>query len=68
MRVSISSFLLLRWNADAATMPRRVYKLALPHADAVPAGTPLKAQLPLPATRPYMIAGINAKQGVIRLV
>ena len=51
----------------AAPDPDFLYKLALPHADAVPAGTPLKAQLPLPATGPYLIAGIDTEQGVIRL-
>jgi peptide/nickel transport system substrate-binding protein len=35
-------------------------ELALPAADAVPAGTPFKARLPLPATGPYMIASYDA--------
>ena len=35
-------------------------KLALPTADAVPANTPFKARLPLPATGPYMIASYHA--------
>ena len=48
--------------------PDFLYKLALPMADAVPAGTPLEARLPLPATGPYEIAGYDAKRGVIRLV
>ena len=48
--------------------PDFLYKLALPIADAVPASTPVKAPLPLPATGPYKIAGYNAKRGVIRLV
>jgi YVTN family beta-propeller protein len=48
--------------------PDFLYKLALPIADAVPADTPLDARLPLPATGPYVIAGYNAKRGVIRLV
>jgi peptide/nickel transport system substrate-binding protein len=38
-------------------------KLALPPAYAVPAGTPLKAKLPLPATGPYMISSFDAKRG-----
>jgi peptide/nickel transport system substrate-binding protein len=38
-------------------------KLALPAADAVPASTPLKARLPLPATGPYMIASFNPTRG-----
>ena len=42
-------------------------KLALSSAYAVPAGTPLKAPLPLPATGPYMIEGYNGKHG-LRLV
>ena len=33
----------------------------------MPAGTPLKARLPLPATGPYMIASYDPKHGV-RLV
>ena len=48
--------------------PDFLYKLALPNAAAVPAGTPLKAQLPLPATGPYKIAAMDARRGVIRLV
>jgi peptide/nickel transport system substrate-binding protein len=48
--------------------PDFLYKLALPVADAVPATTPLHARLPLPATGPYMVAGYDAKRGVIRLV
>jgi peptide/nickel transport system substrate-binding protein len=42
-------------------------KLALPEYDAVPASTPLHAQLPLPATGPYEIAGWRRK-GVVVLV
>ena len=42
-------------------------KLALPMADAVPAGTSLDAHRPLPATGPYVIASYDAKRG-IRLV
>ena len=38
-------------------------KLALPAADAVPADTPFKARLPLPATGPYMIASYDAARG-----
>ena len=38
-------------------------KLALPTADAVPADTPFKGHLPLPATGPYMIASYNAGRG-----
>ena len=52
----------------AAPDPDFIYKLALPIADAVPAGTLLEARLPLPATGPYQIAQIDAKRAVIRLV
>ncbi len=45
-----------------------IYKAALPLADAVPAGTPLDARPPLPATGPYEVAGYDAKRSVIRLV
>ena len=48
--------------------PDFLSKLALPMADAVPAGTPVAARLPLPATGPYEIASYNAKPGVVRLV
>ncbi len=48
--------------------PDFLYKLALPMADAVPAGTPLEARLPLPATGPYEVAHYDAKRGVVRLV
>ena len=48
--------------------PDFLYKLALPIADAVPATTPLRARLPLPATGPYEIAKVDAKQGEIDLV
>jgi peptide/nickel transport system substrate-binding protein len=51
--------------------PDFLYKLALPIADVVPASTPLRARLPLPATGPYEIAELDAKrpeQAVIRLV
>ncbi len=51
-----------------AADPDFLYKLALPMADAVPAGTPLHARLPLPATGPYEIAGYDVKRSVIRLV
>ena len=47
--------------------PDFLYKLALPAAFAVPAGTPVKARLPLPATGPYMIAGYDPKHR-LRLV
>jgi peptide/nickel transport system substrate-binding protein len=47
--------------------PDLLHKLTLPAAFAVPAGTPLKPQLPLPATGPYMIASYDAKRG-LRLV
>jgi YVTN family beta-propeller protein len=47
--------------------PDFLERLALPASDAVPASTPLKARLPLPATGPYMIASYDAKRGV-RLV
>ena len=50
-----------------AADPDFLYKLALPIADAVPAGTPLHAHLPLPATGPYKIAGYDLKRSVIRL-
>jgi YVTN family beta-propeller protein len=52
----------------SAADPDFLYKLALPIADAVPASTPLEARLPLPATGPYMVAGYDAKRGVIRLL
>jgi YVTN family beta-propeller protein len=48
--------------------PDFLYKLALPNADAVPASTPLKAHLPLPATGPYEIARIGSTRDVVRLV
>ena len=48
--------------------PDFLYKLALPIADAVPATTPLRARLPLPATGPYEIAKVDAKQAEIELV
>jgi peptide/nickel transport system substrate-binding protein len=38
-------------------------KLALPAADAVPADTPFKARLPLPATGPYMIKSYDLDHG-----
>jgi len=47
--------------------PDFLHKLALPAAFAVPAGTPLNARLPLPATGPYLIASYNPKRRV-RLV
>ena len=47
--------------------PDFLVKLAFPAAYAVPASTPLKARVPLPATGPYMIASYDAKRGV-RLV
>jgi peptide/nickel transport system substrate-binding protein len=47
--------------------PDFLIKLALPDYDAVPASTPLHAQLPLPATGPYKIAGWRRK-GVVVLV
>jgi peptide/nickel transport system substrate-binding protein len=47
--------------------PDFLYKLALPPYDAVPASTPLRARLPLPATGPYKIAGWK-KKGVVVLV
>jgi YVTN family beta-propeller protein len=47
--------------------PDLLYKLALPGAFAVPAGTPIKARLPLPATGPYMIAAYDPKHR-LRLV
>jgi peptide/nickel transport system substrate-binding protein len=51
----------------AAPDPDLLQQLALPVAYAVPANTPLKARLPLPATGPYMIASYNAKHD-LRLV
>jgi YVTN family beta-propeller protein len=45
-----------------------LYKLATPEADVVPADTPVETHVPLPATGPYEVAGVNAKRGVIRLV
>ena len=47
--------------------PDFLFQLALPDYDAVPASTPLHAQLPLPATGPYKIAGYQPK-GVVVLV
>jgi peptide/nickel transport system substrate-binding protein len=47
--------------------PDFLFKLALPAYDAVPASTPLKARLPLPATGPYKIAGWR-RNGVVVLV
>src|SRR2546425_2986014 len=44
------------------------YKLALPPMDAVPASTPLKARVPLPATGPYRVATYDARHDLIRLV
>jgi YVTN family beta-propeller protein len=46
-----------------APNPDFLLKLALPAGYAVPAGTPRKARLPLPATGPYMIASYDAKRG-----
>ena len=51
----------------AAPDPDFLQQLALPIAFAVPASTPLRARLPLPATGPYMIASYDAKRG-LRLV
>jgi peptide/nickel transport system substrate-binding protein len=51
----------------AAPDPDFLYKLALPMADVVPASTPLRARIPLPATGPYEIAGIDTKRGIVRL-
>jgi peptide/nickel transport system substrate-binding protein len=47
--------------------PDLLHKLTLPAAFAVPAGTPISARLPLPATGPYMIASYDPKHGA-RLV
>ncbi|MDP9255344.1 MAG: ABC transporter substrate-binding protein [Actinomycetota bacterium] len=47
--------------------PDLFYELALPAAYAVPAGTPLHAHVPLPATGPYEIASFKPKRA-IRLV
>ena len=47
--------------------PDFLQQLALPVADAVPANTPLKARLPLPATGPYMIASYHPNR-YLRLV
>ena len=47
--------------------PDFLYQLALPPYDAVPANTPLKAPVPLPATGPYRIVGYQAKRGFVRL-
>ena len=62
-------------SADSSTVtfhlaspdPDFLYQLALPPFDAVPASTPLKGRLPLPATGPYEIVGYQAKLGVVRL-
>jgi len=48
--------------------PDFLFKLALPVAVAVPAGTSLEGAVPLPATGPYKVASYDAKRGVIRLV
>jgi YVTN family beta-propeller protein len=48
--------------------PDFLFKLALPTADAVPAAIPLKAQLSVPATGPYMVAHYDPKHHVVRLV
>jgi YVTN family beta-propeller protein len=48
-------------NAD----PDFLYQLALPPFDAVPASTPLKAPLPLPATGPYKIVSYQKKPKVV---
>lgn len=48
--------------------PDFLYQLALPIADAVPAGTPIDAPLPLPATGPYEVASYRAKPGLVQLV
>ena len=47
--------------------PDFLLQLAFPDFDAVPASTPLRAHLPLPATGPYEIAGWRPK-GVVVLV
>ena len=46
----------------SAPDPAFLYKLALPTAVAVPATTPLKAHVPLPATGPYEIASYSANR------
>jgi YVTN family beta-propeller protein len=48
--------------------PDFLFQLALPTFDAVPASTPLKARLPLPATGPYEIASYQPKPGVVQLI
>ena len=50
-----------------STDPDFLYKLALPAYDALPAGTPLDAHLPLPATGPYEIASVDDKRHIVRL-
>jgi peptide/nickel transport system substrate-binding protein len=47
--------------------PDFLYKLALPVADAVPAGTHVDSRLPLPATGPYQIARYDVRRQVVRL-
>jgi ABC-type transport system substrate-binding protein/class 3 adenylate cyclase/streptogramin lyase len=47
--------------------PDFLYQLALPPFAAVPAKTPLKARLPLPATGPYKILGYQNKPTIVRL-
>jgi YVTN family beta-propeller protein len=47
--------------------PDFLYKLALPNAVAVAPGVGLPARRPLPATGPYMVAGLSA-HGPLRLV
>jgi len=45
--------------------PDFLLQLAIPNYDAVPASTPLRARLPLPATGPYEIAGWRPKGVVV---
>ena len=47
--------------------PDFLYKLALPNAVAVAPGVPLVARRPVPATGPYMVAGLSAHEP-LRLV
>jgi peptide/nickel transport system substrate-binding protein len=48
-----------------APEPDFLYRLALTSSYAVPAATPLRTKLPLPATGPYMIKSYDAKHGVL---
>jgi len=73
-RCDLSSGILVNDRAGTVTFrlshpdPEFLFKLALPFADVLPAGTPLKEAVlrPLPATGPYRIASASS-DGSIRL-